>query len=40
VTPSRPDRLAPAETTYNFQAEVNDKNKVETRDFIRTLLPR
>jgi ABC-type Fe3+ transport system substrate-binding protein len=40
VPPARPDRQAPAETTYNFQAEINDKNKVDTRDFIRTLLPR
>jgi iron(III) transport system substrate-binding protein len=40
VPAARPDRQAPAETTYNFQAEVNDKNKVDTRDFIRTLLPR
>jgi iron(III) transport system substrate-binding protein len=40
VPPVRPDRIAPPETTYNFQAEINDKNKVDTRDFIRTLLPR
>jgi iron(III) transport system substrate-binding protein len=40
VAPATPDRLAPPDTTYNFQAEKNDKNKVDTRDFIRTLLPR
>jgi iron(III) transport system substrate-binding protein len=40
VTPAKPDKKAPPETTYNFQAEKNDKNKTETRDFIRTLLPR
>jgi iron(III) transport system substrate-binding protein len=40
VTPAKPDKKAPPETTYNFQAEKNDKNKTDTRDFIRTLLPR
>ncbi|MFN0073729.1 MAG: ABC transporter substrate-binding protein [Chloroflexota bacterium] len=40
VPAPKPDRMAPAETTYNFQAEVNDKAKIDTRDFIRTLLPR
>jgi len=40
VPPIKPERLAPPDTVYNFQAEKNDKNKVDTRDFIRTLLPR
>jgi iron(III) transport system substrate-binding protein len=40
VEPSNPEVQAPPGTTYNFQAEKNDQNKVDTRDFIRTLLPR
>lgn len=34
------EKLAPPGIKYNVQAEANDKNKTDTRDFIRTLLPR